>query len=118
KIARLKGLGVSVAIDDFGTGFSSLAYLQKLGADRLKIDRAFIREMGLGDNPYSIAEMVINLGHKLGIKVIAEGVESPAQATLLRSLGCDEAQGYLFAKPAPAAPLTHWFLETGLRLAV
>ncbi|WP_255987620.1 GGDEF/EAL domain-containing response regulator [Chitinolyticbacter albus] len=118
KIARLKGLGVSVAIDDFGTGFSSLAYLQKLGADRLKIDRAFIREMGLGDNPYSIAEMVINLGHKLGIKVIAEGVESPAQATLLRSLGCDEAQGYLFAKPAPPAPLTHWFLETGLRLAV
>ncbi|WP_187360129.1 GGDEF/EAL domain-containing response regulator [Chitinolyticbacter meiyuanensis] len=118
KIARLKALGVSVAIDDFGTGFSSLAYLQKLGADRLKIDRAFIRDMGLGENPYSIAEMVINLGHKLGIKVIAEGVESPAQATLLRSLGCDEAQGYLFAKPSPPSPLTHWFLETGMQVAV
>ncbi|TJZ76307.1 GGDEF/EAL domain-containing response regulator [Chitiniphilus eburneus] len=118
KIARLKALGVSVAIDDFGTGFSSLAYLQKLHADRLKIDRAFIRDMGLSENPYSIAEMVINLGHKLGIKVLAEGVESPAQATLLRSLGCDEAQGFLFAKPAPPAPLTHWFLETGLKVAV
>ncbi|WP_018747358.1 GGDEF/EAL domain-containing response regulator [Chitiniphilus shinanonensis] len=118
KIARLKSLGLSVAIDDFGTGFSSLAYLQKLHADRLKIDRAFIRDMGLSENPYSIAEMVINLGHKLGIKVLAEGVESPAQATLLRSLGCDEAQGFLFAKPAPPAPLTHWFQETGLKVAV
>ncbi|WP_035051907.1 GGDEF/EAL domain-containing response regulator [Andreprevotia chitinilytica] len=114
RIDQLKKLGVQVAIDDFGTGFSSLAYLQRLKADRLKIDRAFIRDMGTGET--SIAEMVINLGHKLGIKVLAEGVEFPAQAAILRSLGCDEAQGYLYAKPAPPGPLTVWFGETGLKV--
>ncbi|KAF0814932.1 Cyclic di-GMP phosphodiesterase Gmr [Andreprevotia sp. IGB-42] len=110
RIDLLKKLGVQVAIDDFGTGFSSLAYLQRLKADRLKIDRAFIRDMGSGET--SIAEMVINLGHKLGIRVLAEGVEFPAQAAILRSLGCDEAQGYMYAKPAPADLLTLWLQET------
>ena len=117
-ISQLKELGVLLAIDDFGTGFSSLAYLQKLKADRLKIDRAFIRDMALNNNESSIAEMVINLGHKLGISVIAEGVEFPQQASILRTLGCDEAQGFMFAKPAPAHYLTLWFKETGRYVAL
>ena len=114
RIDQLKQLGVQVAIDDLGTGFSSLAYLQRLKADRLKIDRAFIRDMGSGET--SIAEMVINLGHKLGIRVLAEGVEFPAQAAILRSLGCDEAQGYMYAKPAPAELLTLWLKENNARV--
>lgn len=117
-IDKLKKLGIKVAIDDFGTGFSSLAYLQKLNVDRLKIDRAFVRNMSLNNSDSSIAEMVINLGHKLGISVIAEGVEFPQQASILRTLGCDEAQGFMFAKPAPANSLTLWFKETGRYVAV
>jgi diguanylate cyclase len=117
-IEQLKKLGIKLAIDDFGTGFSSLAYLQKLNADRLKIDRAFVRNMALNNSDSSIAEMVINLGHKLGISVIAEGVEFPQQASILRTLGCDEAQGFMFAKPAPANSLTLWFKETGRYVAV
>lgn len=117
-IEQLKKLGIKLAIDDFGTGFSSLAYLQKLKADRLKIDRAFVRNMALNNSDSSIAEMVINLGHKLGISVIAEGVEFPQQASILRTLGCDEAQGFMFAKPAPANSLSLWFKETGRYVAV
>ena len=117
-IEQLKNLGIKLAIDDFGTGFSSLAYLQKLKADRLKIDRAFVRNMALNNSDSSIAEMVINLGHKLGISVIAEGVEFPQQASILRTLGCDEAQGFMFAKPAPANSLSLWFKETGRYVAV
>ncbi|GAB7126832.1 EAL domain-containing protein [Silvimonas sp. JCM 19000] len=117
-IRRLKQLGVTVSIDDFGTGFSSLAYLQKLNADRLKIDRSFIREIGANEGSLSIAEMVINLGHKLGIAVLAEGVETAEQAALLRASGCDEAQGYLFAKPAPARMLGQWLRETEGRVLI
>jgi EAL domain-containing protein (putative c-di-GMP-specific phosphodiesterase class I) len=74
--------------------------------------------MALNNSDSSIAEMVINLGHKLGISVIAEGVEFPQQASILRTLGCDEAQGFMFAKPAPANSLTLWFKETGRYVAV
>ena len=118
KIRQLKQLGVAVAIDDFGTGFSSLAYLQKLSADRLKIDRSFISEISQNEGSLSIAEMIINLGHKLGISVLAEGVETAEQAALLRASGCDEAQGYLFARPAPARMVGQWLKETRGRMAL
>jgi EAL domain-containing protein (putative c-di-GMP-specific phosphodiesterase class I) len=103
-LQELKVYGIKVAIDDFGTGFSSLSYLQSLPLDRLKIDRAFIK--GLPDNDTgAIASLVISLGAKLGLKTIAEGVETQEQATFLKNLGCDEVQGFMYAKPMPESEL-------------
>jgi diguanylate cyclase (GGDEF)-like protein len=107
-LGQIKQLGVSIAIDDFGTGFSSLSYLQQLQADKLKIDRTFVNEIIQSARGSSIAEMVIHLGRKLGMTVIAEGVEHERQADKLASLGCPLAQGYLFARPMPRAQLIEW----------
>ncbi|MCU0869522.1 MAG: EAL domain-containing protein [Burkholderiales bacterium] len=107
-LERAKALGVTVAIDDFGTGFSSLAYLRRLPLDRIKIDRAFVHELDLPDKGGLIAEMVSQLGHKLGLVVIAEGVETEAQVVALRALGCHEAQGWLFAQPMDSRSLEAW----------
>ena len=108
-IRDVKSLGVGVAVDDFGTGFSSLSYLQQLDVDRLKIDRGFIHGMRTADRAGgSIAQTVIQLGHNLGLKVIAEGVETQAQADALRAMGCHEAQGFLFARPMESAELATW----------
>ncbi|HRO54191.1 MAG TPA: EAL domain-containing protein [Alicycliphilus sp.] len=95
--------GVEVALDDFGTGFSSLAYLKRFDIDYLKIDASFIRGLEAGGNDHAIVEAIITMAHKLGIQTIAEGVETAAQRDLLKALGCDHAQGYLFAKPLPLA---------------
>ncbi len=106
-LGQLRSLGVQLAIDDFGTGYSSLSYLQRLPVDRLKIDKSFVQQ--LIDQPAgSIAEMVVQLGRTLGLKVIAEGVEDQRQAALLAQLGCDEAQGYLYARPMPPNDLLAW----------
>ena len=99
-LRELKELGLEVAIDDFGTGFSSLSYIQSLPLDRLKIDRAFIKGLP-NDDTGAIAALVISLGAKLGLKTIAEGVETQAQAQFLKNLGCDEVQGFMYAKPMP-----------------
>jgi len=116
-LANLKALGVAIALDDFGTGFSSLGYLAQLSVDRLKIDRSFvsgIRSDGEMANARSgkdlsgIPEMVIKLGHSLGLRVIAEGVEDEHQARWLRDLGCDEAQGYHYARPMAADAFEAW----------
>ncbi len=107
-LAEVRRTGVSVAIDDFGTGFSSLSLLRQLGADRLKIDRAFVHEIGSGALRGTIARMVIELGRGLDMQVIAEGVETQAQRDALREMGCHEAQGYLFARPMPAGALETW----------
>lgn len=95
--------GVEVALDDFGTGFSSLAYLKRFDIDYLKIDASFIRGLEAGGNDHAIVEAIITMAHKLGIQTIAEGVETAAQRDLLKALGCDHAQGYLFAQPLPLA---------------
>lgn len=105
---RIKQYGFTVAIDDFGTGFSSLAYLQRLPVDRLKIDRGFVSRLEFEGEGKNIAEMIIDLGRNLGMNVIAEGIEDAAQADYLRDLGCHEGQGYLFARPLDDAGLREW----------
>jgi EAL domain-containing protein (putative c-di-GMP-specific phosphodiesterase class I) len=102
-LAKLKGQGISVAIDDFGTGYSSLNYLQRFPLDSLKLDRSFV--IGLpGDlNGVSIALAVITMAHSLGLKVVAEGVETKEQLAFLTAHECDEVQGYYFSRPLPAA---------------
>jgi diguanylate cyclase (GGDEF)-like protein/PAS domain S-box-containing protein len=97
----LRDLGARISIDDFGVGYSSLAYLKRLPADALKIDRSFVRGLGEDVEDTAIVHMIIELAHTLGLEVIAEGVESEGQATLLREMDCDMAQGYHFSKPLP-----------------
>ncbi len=102
KLEALRALGVSIALDDFGTGYSSLSYLQKFHFDRLKIDRTFVASLGTTANTGAIIQSIVTLGHALGMKVLAEGVETDEQRVLLRLAGCDEMQGFLFAKALPA----------------
>lgn len=104
-LTTLRATGIGIAIDDFGTGHSSLSRLQRLPIDRLKIDRSFVTGLVERREDRVIAAMIINMGHLLGLKVIAEGVETAEQAALLREMECDQAQGYLFGKPLPAAEL-------------
>jgi EAL domain-containing protein (putative c-di-GMP-specific phosphodiesterase class I) len=104
-LARLEALrarGISTALDDFGSGYSSLNYLQKFPFDRLKIDRAFVASLGTTAHTGAMLQATVTLGHALGMKVLAEGVETNEQRVLLRLAGCDEMQGFLFAKPCPA----------------
>jgi diguanylate cyclase (GGDEF)-like protein/PAS domain S-box-containing protein len=99
---ELRGLGVQLSIDDFGTGYSSLSALKTFPVTRLKIDKSFIDGLLADENDRAVADAVISLGQKLNLRVIAEGVETEAQAAFLRSINCDEMQGYLFSKPLPA----------------
>ena len=99
---ELKKLGVKVSIDDFGVGYSSLAYLKRLPADILKIDKTFTKGIGEDVEDVAIVRMVIELAHTLGMKVIADGVESEEQATLLAEMGCDMAQGFYVSRPLPS----------------
>lgn len=105
KLRRLRALGLKVALDDFGTGYSSMAYLAKLPLDYLKIDQSFIAGLPADPECVTLVSSMIGLGHALGLEVIAEGVETAAQAALLSSLGCDQLQGYHFARPEPLAAL-------------
>ena len=98
---RLRDLGVRIALDDFGTGFSSLSYLQLFKFDKFKIDKSFVKKLGQSDDALTLTRTIVNLGHNLGLQVTAEGVETQAQLAILQSLGCDQIQGYLVARPAP-----------------
>lgn len=100
QLERLRELGVRISIDDFGTGFSSLSRLQSLPLDQLKIDRAFIRDMEAEKSTLPLAQGIVTLAHALGLQVVAEGVETERQAEILAALGCEEAQGWFFGKPA------------------
>ena len=102
RIEDLHALGVRVALDDFGSGYSNLSYLQRFPLDKLKIDRSFVLALGNSANGGVIIQAIVALGRALGLSVLVEGVETEQQRVLLRLAGCDEMQGYLFAKPAPA----------------
>ena len=101
-LTALRALGSQVLIDDFGTGYSSLSYLNQLPLDSLKIDRAFVRDLGNASSRTPLVHAVIDLAKRLQLKTVAEGVETPQQAQLLREYGCDYAQGYLYGKPVGA----------------
>ncbi|MBV9040435.1 MAG: EAL domain-containing protein [Acidimicrobiia bacterium] len=106
RLLDLKFLGVRLAIDDFGTGYSSLAYLQRFPLDVLKVDKAFVDGVALGPEESALASAIIRLGHTLHLRTVAEGVESPEQVAHLRRLGCQEAQGFLWAQPLPPSEIT------------
>jgi EAL domain-containing protein (putative c-di-GMP-specific phosphodiesterase class I) len=105
---RLGELGTHLSIDDFGTGYSSLSYLRKLPAEELKIDRSFIQDLEHSADARAVVDAVIKLAHALGLKVVAEGVENQRQQQVLVQMGCDELQGFLFAKPMSARALMLW----------
>jgi diguanylate cyclase (GGDEF)-like protein/PAS domain S-box-containing protein len=100
-LLQYRDAGIHVALDDFGTGYSSMAYLKKFDIDYLKIDQSFVRDIETNANSYSIARSMILMAHELGLKVIAEGVETSGQAETLEAAGCDYGQGYLFSRPVP-----------------
>jgi predicted signal transduction protein with EAL and GGDEF domain len=105
RLLDLKFLGVRLAIDDFGTGYSSLAYLQRFPLDVLKVDKAFVDGVAHGPEEAALAAAIVRLGHSLHLRTVAEGVEQPEQVAHLRRLGCQEAQGYLFARPLLASQI-------------
>jgi EAL domain-containing protein (putative c-di-GMP-specific phosphodiesterase class I) len=107
---RVQDLGVRIAFDDFGTGYASLTYLKKFPLDRLKIDKSFVSEIRVNSDDAAIVGSTINLGKLLGLSVIAEGIEDLATAELLKSMGCEEGQGYYFGLPMPAAEFEQRFL--------
>jgi len=111
KLAALKTLGVRLAIDDFGTGYSSLAYLKRFPIDKLKVDQSFVRDIPNDTAAIEIAAAVVALGKTLHLEVLAEGVETEAQRTLLQTLGCNTAQGYLFDRPLSSADLAAKWLR-------
>lgn len=105
---RLQALGIGVAVDDFGTGYSNLLYLKHFHPSKIKIDRSFVHELATQSEDRAIVRAVIDMAHAIGAKVVAEGVETPEVGDVLLRLGCDEAQGYLYARPAPAARVDDW----------
>ena len=100
-LLELGDAGIQVSLDDFGTGYSSMSYLQKFDIDFIKIDQSFVRHLIPGATDLALCKAIIVMAHELGMKVIAEGVETEQQRDLLLAAGCDYGQGYLFAKPMP-----------------
>ncbi|MBC7203565.1 MAG: EAL domain-containing protein [Pusillimonas sp.] len=113
KLLAFRDAGIQVALDDFGTGYSSIAYLRKMDIDFLKIDQSFVRNLSALSEDLVLCEAIVAMAHKLGLKVIAEGVETVEQRDLLAAIGCDFGQGYLFSRPIPADDFTA-LLHSGL----
>jgi EAL domain-containing protein (putative c-di-GMP-specific phosphodiesterase class I) len=102
ELAELRALGIKLHVDDFGTGYSSLSQLQRLKMDVLKVDRSFTAELGGSKEGRVFFQAIVSMAHALGMDVVAEGVETREQLEILRSLGCNEVQGYLIARPVGA----------------
>ena len=113
-LEKLKEIGVSLSIDDFGTGYSSLNYLHQFPIDKLKIDQSFVRDILDDPTDWAITKAIIGLGHTLGLRVVAEGVERGEEAEWLRDAGCDELQGYLFSRPMAAEAVQAWLAGRSL----
>jgi diguanylate cyclase (GGDEF)-like protein len=113
QLAELRDWGVCIALDDFGTGFSSMSMLRKLPIDVMKIDRAFVKDLGQDEAALAITRSIAELAHSLGLHIVAEGIETPLQASLLGALGCHEFQGYLYSKPLPPAEFSRLCSESG-----
>ncbi len=111
QLTQMKAAGMGLAMDDFGTGYSSLSYLHRYPIDQLKIDQAFVRDLGPGRPTLALCKAIIRMAHELGMQVVAEGVETITQRDLLQQAGCDFGQGYLFARPMPAEALDAWLAE-------
>jgi EAL domain-containing protein (putative c-di-GMP-specific phosphodiesterase class I) len=111
QLENLKNLGVGVSIDDYGMGYSCLYYLKHMPVDSLKIDQTFIAGLGKDAGDEAIVSGTISLAHALGLKVIAEGVETEEQLARLQDLGCDLAQGYYFSEPVPGETIERQFME-------
>ena len=110
-LSKLKSLGVRLAIDDFGTGYSSLNYVSRFPVDILKLDRSFITGLQLGTSSAATAETFIRLGRLLNLQTVAEGVETAGEASALRELGCQDAQGFHFARPVDAVSIDAFLAE-------
>ena len=117
-LETLRDLGVCMSIDDFGTGYSSLSYLQRLPINELKIDRTFVTDLGREQQGLVIVQSAIDLGHNLGLRVVAEGVEDARSLGVLRDLGCDTAQGYLVSRPLPPDRLLTWLATSATQAVV
>lgn len=108
RLHELKSLGLKLALDDFGTGYSSLACLHLLPVDTVKIDRSFVSHVDTSEHHRVLTNATVQVAHSLGMNTVAEGIETPAQAQVIRELGCDKGQGYLYSKPLSAADLVQW----------
>jgi EAL domain-containing protein (putative c-di-GMP-specific phosphodiesterase class I) len=106
KLNQFRNAGFGISLDDFGTGYSAMSYLKKFPIDFLKIDQSFVRDMATDKGDQAIVEAIIVMAHKLGLKVIAEGVETAAQRDMLKEAGCDYGQGYLFSRPLPTSTMS------------
>jgi EAL domain-containing protein (putative c-di-GMP-specific phosphodiesterase class I) len=115
QLIAYRAAGMQVSLDDFGTGYSSLSYLKKFDIDFLKIDQSFVRNLSADSTDRVLCEAIILMAHKLGMKVIAEGIETPEQSDLLRQAGCDYGQGYLFSWPVSAEEFERYYSTHGQR---
>ncbi|MFZ5877344.1 MAG: EAL domain-containing protein [Nitrospirota bacterium] len=115
-LKSLHDMGIRISIDDFGTGYSSLSYLRKLPVDRLKVDKSFVTQMIQNEGDAKIVRSTIDLAHNLGLKVVAEGVETREVLDRLADMGCDAAQGYYMSKPLPANEFSHWLKNSSWKL--
>jgi EAL domain-containing protein (putative c-di-GMP-specific phosphodiesterase class I) len=117
RLDDLRALGLKLALDDFGSGYSSLTYLQRLPFDKLKVDRGFVAALDHSANAGVIIQAIIALGRALNLSILVEGIETEEQRALVRLAGCDEMQGYLFAKPAPREQIDRiWAGANALRV--
>jgi len=112
-LTRLNDMQVALSLDDFGTGYSSLASIRRLPVDEIKIDRSFVMHMATIESDAVIVRSTIDLGHNLGLRVVAEGVETRAIWDLLAELECDVAQGYFLSRPLPPADVARWIRDWG-----